>query len=105
MSRKLDAAIAEALGMNVLWSCGQPRAKGDVVPYYSIDGNAMLELDREMQERKYELALWHVDERYYAVYDLCGEGIEDVYDSIDREMPKTVALAAYKALTGKEWTE
>ena len=115
MSRKLDMAIAEALGRKVefkdLGEYGTDLFYADVessfavVPRYHKDCNAMLELDREMQERKYELALWHVDERYYAVYDLYGEGIEDVYDSIDREMPKTVTLAAYKALTGEEWTE
>lgn len=79
MSRKLDAAIARALGYK--WDesrcriCGwpivpegeagcwksncsvrpRPEKRADEPPHYSTDGNDMLLLDREMRERDYWL--------------------------------------------------
>ena len=63
MSRKLDAKLAEALGYELDVSISKYgwyyMVTGEVcsvktksvVPLYSTDGNAMLELDREMRER------------------------------------------------------
>ena len=119
MSRKLDAAIAEALGKTVARIDYEKYSKYVIpgnkseqqrgVPHYSTDGNAMLELEKEMRAREFDIKIeffpaygktpetWDVefmgrDNNYY-VYDVVGE------------MPYAVALAAYKALTGKEWTE
>ena len=121
MSRKLDAAIAEALGYEVRevkrHSCGYiaifPFLFVDGVnkgrlPRYSADGNDMLELEREMHQRGYALniAFYHIQkrERFYCV--CVYEGVNKIIAKVDADtMPKAVALAAYKALTGKEWSE
>ena len=75
MSRQLDAAIAEALGYEVVWveECSlefieSTKHNVPVINYvdeddyeyitsYSTDGNAMLRLDREMQKRGYYLTI------------------------------------------------
>ncbi len=70
------------------------------VPKYSSDGEAMLELSAEMQERG-----WVVDIGYYFNVWVAN------YYHTDKPMakgrannePMARALAAYKALTGKEW--
>lgn len=122
MSRKLDAALAEALGWIVAkWVPGRFAAVKDLnesltknpLPCYSTDGNAMLGLDKEMRARGWLLMLevfkngkvkafyWHghdEDERYPGVP--CSGAV-----AITDTMPEAVALAAYCALTGKEWTE
>ena len=83
LGRKLDAAIAEALGYEVgirdgeiftpdkNWTeggcieCGYTgyvgNYDGNEVPYFSESGNAMLELDREMRERGWciEISSWN----------------------------------------------
>lgn len=105
MSRKLDAVIAEALGYKVeCWD--EPPEKsiysgldkdywthdGDrrwhKVPAYSTDGNAMLKLIVEMQVRRW----------CFGVIMLDGDGES-------KSISKAVALAAYHALTGKEYEE
>ena len=116
MSRKLDAAIAEALGREVkfvdadflidkrliipgVWKY----FTGDgwtAIPYYSTDGNAMLELDREMRAREWRLHLSRVDKAWRARY-IRGE--KDAYVRFGDTMPEAVALSAYNSLTdGKE---
>ena len=127
MSKKLDAAIAEALGWKNIrikkryadvraWG-EPPKPKeerfGDIrdiddIPLYSTDGNAMLELDREMRERGWRLFdlnydiktnLWYCE--YEGRYQVAGR-----FTGVNADtMPEAVALASYKALTGKEWNE
>ena len=121
MSRKLDAAIARGLDYKDVQCFGVldnkvkipptsdcsyviARHKYDVVPHFSTDGNAMLELDKEMRERGY--CFRHIfvvgsnnfEMTYYSKNDNTFTGEAD-------SMPKAVALAAYKALTGKEWQD
>ena len=121
MSRKLDAAIAEALGWTDIgyknYSLGMSKSWGKPpkpkeerfgderdykdIPHYSTDGNAMLELDREMREWGWFLLLRRVDVAWQVTYFKHEGGHTRFGDS----MPETVALAAYEALKGKEWTE
>jgi len=127
MSRKLDAALAEALGWTEigLWSPAPdqqtnywgiaPFGKERVMPYYSTDGNAMLELDREMRARGF--VFWvsgHIDGAYKFAAD-CFYPEATLHDAVidgsikERmvfadTMPEAMALAAYRALTGKEWS-
>lgn len=142
MSRKLDAAIAEALGYEVFENLQEWRNKGmphitewsEVVEYpaywneahesaicvpcYSTDGNAILELDREMRERGFVVLIstyqfldgpkGKVVAKYYKQY--CNpKNSKDVVDAFKcteaDTMPLAVALAAYKALMGKDWSE
>lgn len=136
MSRKLDAAIAEALGYETFVDFQDWKSKGmphiaewsEVVEYpahwhedhetsvcalnYSSDGNAMLELDQEMRERGWRLSLNLVgevgvgsDEYTVAHY---SKGMEDCSGHANKaphSEPLARALAAYKALTGKDWKE
>ena len=125
MSRKLDIAVAEALGYKVDWRCkvwrnkeyicipcksfepcAQPFFDGykqeKIVPKYSTDGNAMLELDAEMRKRNWRLDLWFADAEdiYVALYeqpnsDFTAEGKSET-------IPEAVAFAAYNALIGRE---
>lgn len=114
MSRKLDVAIAEALGYEVILGeririnrgllnhpCGGKYKNLDDLPYYSKDGNAMLELDREMQARGFMLMVEVYDEGYSAAYWIC-HAEEWTGDYVSDNMPEAVALAAYYALTGRE---
>jgi hypothetical protein len=115
VSRNLDVAIAEALGYQIyhenyqkdLWHYFKPEPDGEYIgalPHYSKDGNAMLELDREMQARGFMLMVEVYNEGYSASYWIC-HAKEWADDYVSDNMPKAVALAAYKALTGKEWQE
>ena len=131
MSRKLDVALAEALGEDVRWYvCVGYGTQGDryyiaephkpgakpylhtcsgsrlgEVPHYSTDGNAMLELDKEMRGRGWMLEIYFADasDEYVVDYEKPNEDI--FYSGLADTMPKAVALAAYRALTGKEWVE
>ncbi len=108
MSRKLDAALAEALGYEVVWSADMPWQVKNKKAYpptrYSSDGNAMLELDREMRERGWWISLAKGYGGIFAVYWRDAKGTLRTGGCSD-SIPHTVALAAYHALTGKEWTE
>ena len=132
MSRELDVTIAEALGYSLAESASEPvmdRSKSEFmsqlerVPYYSTDGNAMLELDREMRERGYYLTIM----KPHFLNVLTGRVIEfaAIYQTLEqlsqyehkecqavvnfkgtetaKNEPLARALSAYKALTGKEW--
>ena len=111
MSRKLDAAIAEALGKRIPF----PHAK-----HYSTDGNAMLELDGAMEDRGYYLCIVNpciVNKNsgrvilfaatYLALDKLekyrFEENLIEAQGVKAKDEPLARALAAYKALTGKEW--
>ena len=128
--RKLDVAIAEGLGKKVVWrkkkesylgGSGYVEAQPDEerarqyishgivlgdVPLYSSDGNAMLELIKEMIGR-YWFPIMHPKQGaalvsfYSVVVDPPRRGTEAAGETL----PLAVALAAYKALTGKEWRE
>ena len=128
MLRELDAAIAEALGYEVkiekysfgeyyiatnkTWdgycpSCGYDGLWSEKeVPDYSTDGNAMLELDREMRERGWQrleqLVMADGEPVYHVLYWTGEHSAWDRY-FIAETNPLARALAAYKALTGKEW--
>ena len=126
MNRKLDAAIAEVLGHKTeqdingfLGILTITREEGILTEYdwkpcprYSTDGNAMLELDREMRKRG-----WQIDVLYCSnnvcpgiTSFSCSYSRKNKYGKrefvhsgrVDNE-PFARALAAYKALTGKEW--
>ena len=118
MSRKLDAALAEALGYEVVWIADMPwqvRNKKAYPPtHYSTDGRAMLELDKEMRGRGF--VFWvssHIDGAYkFAAEYFHPENPPREEDGNLRERmtfaneePLVRAKAAYHALTGKEWTE
>jgi hypothetical protein len=141
MTRKLDAAIAEALDREVTWQrkvrTGGKRGKPAYtyyacspddkfaqlfyagteveVPKFHKDGNAMLELIAEMHSRGWQFSAHYIagDKVYIARF--YPEGWPDDCDwpyserSQSRKhadiLPKAVALAAYKALTGKEWQD
>ena len=114
MSRKLDVAVAEALGYEVKVRrshlpcyeryCIITKNGEALLPRYSTDGNAMLELDNEMRERGLELRVDNNGRMYAAnYYNLQTE--EWLGFVAENTMSLAVALAAYKALTGKEWQE
>lgn len=101
MSRKLDAAISDALDKRIPF----PHAK-----HYCTNGDSMLELDQEMYNRGWNLEVQRNFRRkgkveaYYYIYNLdnlikCWVGEEAENEKLAR------AKAAYKALTGKEWQE
>ena len=132
MSRKLDAAIAEALGYEVFLVdeylsefMESTKYKLPVInyidnndyehiPHYSTDGNAMLELDKEMLNKGFGVYVcYESDGMFYgACYD--NSHMLDGNEEIDcvsgggedkHSEPLARALAAYEALTGKEWSE
>ena len=127
MSRKLDIAIAEALGKCVEWklTCYSLRmlkytdadgpfinpdpggAHQCVCPHYSTDGNAMLELSREMRARGWLLRLYAYMGYFSANFFGVTEDMRYIRNNAKADaLPEAVALAAYKALTGgKEWSE
>ena len=134
MSRQLDAAIAGALGYKVkiekysfgeyhvatnkTWdgycpSCGYDGLWSErEVPDYSTDGNAMLELDREMRARGYKHHIHSVsgyrgDEKVEELEVVFYKNHNEQVTAwrSEKEMPMIFAKQAYKALTGKEWCE
>ena len=117
MSRQLDAAIAEALGKTIYeWQriTNNTVEWGNDLPEYSTDGNAMLELDREMRERGWDYINTHYSNigdrsKFYTEMRICDPTCPDQnwYKKTglicaDTE-PLARALAAYKVLTGKRW--
>lgn len=134
MSRKLDAAIAEMLydvriekssAGDDMWLIDRPlrhtyNTQGSKwmtypLPHYSTDGNAMLKLDREMRERGWYLTgliYYSIDRLWEATYENFWKtgkvrvvSHSKKVSSQANEEPLVRALAAYHALTGKEWTE
>ena len=117
MSRKLDVAIAEALGYEVKY-CKLEGTYFETyciienntpvlpVSLYSREGNAMLALDREMRKRsRHELQLrYHPLTGFTAVY-INGSGIHGAGWGRSDTEPLARALAAYKVLTGENWDE
>ncbi len=109
MSRALDAKLAQGLGREVVsindnrydyfWRDGPHNCR---VPNYSTDGNAMLELDREMLARGWQLELnrWSSSEWVQANYfkqDYKANCVQAKDERLAR------ALAARKALFGCDW--
>lgn len=75
------------------------------VPHYSTDGNAMLELDREMRERGWEVTVFYEwNGKFSAEYETRRPEANLVRAEAETE-PLARALAAYKALTGEEYAE
>ncbi len=120
MSRLLDVALARALGWDLVeyaesihvevtgkrpWREEVMFRSFENVPKYYTDGNAMLELDKEMRGRGWQLELnrWSSSEWVQANY--FKENYAPYNVSQAKEEPLARALAAYKALTGKEWEE
>jgi len=117
MMRELDKAIAEALGWTKTENdefdyLGIPPGAEIInyrgfkrIPYYSTDGNAMLELDREMRERGWVTSIifgcWKDDQTCCVVHNNADTLVSVHADG----EPMAKALAYYQALTGKEWVE
>ena len=115
MSRKLDTAIAELLGYEVILEEREYGMRGNLyhiktnngrfkdLPHYRTDGNAMLELDKEMRERGWEVEITYSlhFQKYIAKYYKPETRWRD-YIGEAAGAPEAVAFAAYKALTGKE---
>lgn len=106
MDRKLDGAIAKALGAKVeerngeYWYCGRVPYR---VEHFSADGEAMLMLIEEMRKRGWN---WEINMRLN--HDAFAECYKTDYDytfAAATEPPKAIALAAIYALTGEEWVE
>ncbi len=118
MSRNLDAAVARALGREVVERGGEYWYGGGVshrVEPFSECGEAMLELDKEMWARGWTLFVMrsepeegdeHITVTYMAIWDdTTGPQAKKSKVWVDTTIPKAVALCAYYALTGKEWSE
>ena len=126
MSRKLDVAVAEVLGYKVVWvdeylSEFMESTKHkvpvinyvgnneyDYIPHYSTDGNDMLELVRELQERGFSVELYANNNNtdgmaFCSLYDSSTEEWSGLFRDV--AMPKVLAKAFYKAKTGKEWED
>ena len=133
MSRKLDAAIAEALGYEIVWEKeswekeSQPMISKESFLrvrlqrgtrqcfYHSSCPHEMLRLISEMRVRGWHYAVtdegsWERKAVHYVRFSnprskKSPQDIPEFYDGQDDWLPKAVALAAHKALTGEEWTE
>ncbi len=127
MSRKLDAAIADAQGYEVVYAKtyerGEIRENRNMpglkiyddcrmgCPCYSSDACAMLELDAHMRARGF--VSWvssHIiggQHKFAAEYFDPDNAPGDYRERMARANtePLARALAAYKALTGKDWKE
>lgn len=83
------------------------------LPHCRTDGNDMLDLDKEMQARGWMVKIIFWGAMYEAIYSkpinttpsasATSAGIFKAYSPFVDTMPEAVVLAAYKALTGKEW--
>ena len=138
-NRYLDAAIAEARGYEVKWlecfegedfwyiaplemlrvhgkeATKQPCFKNhigawEIVPFWSEDGNDMLELEAYMRAQGYHIQdMWYQyhkeapDYGWYVSYVGHEHGLECGYAKGIATIPLAHALAAIYALTGKEW--
>ena len=121
MSRNLDAAIGKALGLTVEYC----ELEGtDMVTYcvmengvpvlpvdlYSKQGHAMLNLDAEMRARGWAIERIQFDGEVntWSCEYMLTKSKHDMlnYVSVEADAdtePLARALAAYEALTGKEW--
>ena len=107
--RKLDVVLAEKLGYEVdicqedFLMYREDIDKWVLVPYWSTESEAMLELDREMWGKGYFLRFICGGSLFIAIYvqDDTDYSFSDF--SLAKNEPLARALAAYKALTGKEW--
>ena len=116
MSRKLDVAIAEALGyeahdfydMEKGWIKSMYKdspAWRKEVPSYSTAGIYMLELIKEMQDKGYLFTIFIHPDGWKDVSITRHEGMSDINKggaSGYLELPELVSKACYQALTGKE---
>lgn len=119
MDRKLDMAIAEALGYEVLFPDSEfPGVKRGRLrhPYggyyddleylskYFTNPSSMVELITEMQKRGWEVEITSRTAGGYLArfYMLDTTSNVNIWCHAEK-IPNAVALAAYKALTGKVW--
>ena len=105
MSRQLDLQLYLALHGYPLKEIPEERYDDYMrEPHYSTDADAMLELEKEMDKRGWDIYLIKICERYAAKY--WNRNYEKwMGDSAATTIPEVTALAAYKALTGKEWQD
>ena len=113
MTRQLDAAIAKALGEIVSYKDKSYASilghKHKWLLHYSTDGNTMLELDKEMRKKGYELCELEYQTAFInrqvwkAAYRKPDHFAYDLFRAEANTEPLARALAAYYALTGKEW--
>ena len=117
--RDLDIAIAKALGENVMAWINFPEREPVIIlmgkeghstiskpiPHYSTDAFVMLELDKEMKKRGKELVVTRIwSGRACAKY--VDRETNTSHGRVVAEFEILArALAAYKALTGKEWED
>ena len=103
MSRKLDLQLYLALNGYELKEIPEERYEDYMSePHYSTDAEAMLELDREMHEKGYAGTISTYGGTNLACYAKRWETKELVHGETE---PLARALAAYKALTGKEYQD
>ena len=105
MSRFLDAALAESWGYEVKLKPHPViilEGKRRRLPEYSKRGNYMLELIDEMRARGWHVWIDTLNGNYACEFYKRGFFGPKFHAPT---MPEAVALAAYKALTGKEWIE
>lgn len=113
MSRQLDMAIAKLLEYETVikpadeeWEADYymrlPSKEYTEIPQYSTDGNEMLELVKEMQERGYELDDLQFNEKRKWHVRFTHTKIVEVFANT---LPKAIAIATYKALKGEDWIE
>ena len=94
MNGKLDTAIVRAVGY---------KTENIDCPHYSTDGNAMLLLDKEMRARRWLVCITEYEEFVEVEYATCPPMKKRVVITGLHTEPFARALAAYKALTGREW--
>ena len=112
MSRKLDAAIAEALGKTIYKLKHGVAYEKLPALQYSTDGNAMLELAKEMRERGFDYQISTVtgcrglkeSKEIEVVFYKNSNEMATGWRS-GKEMPLVFARQAYWALTGEEWED
>ena len=73
------------------------------IPHYSTDGNDMLELINEMLERGWKIMTIYSYGEYTVWFENSQAGIK--VSAEHKKLVTAVALAAYKALYGEEWTD
>ena len=105
--RKLDAKLAARLGNDVAHNgwCYILKTEDGVkdLPEYSTDGNDMLELIDEMLERGWKIMTIYSYGEYTVYFENSQAGIKVTAEH--KKLVTAVALTAYKALYGKEWTD
>ena len=110
--RDLDAKLATGLGLEVIeiapgYVFIKPNDNESLfrkpLPCYSEDGNDMLELIDEMLGRGWKIMTIYSYGEYTVYFENSQAGIK--VTAKHTKLVTAVALAAYKSLTGKGWTD